>query len=200
MFNRLYDELHRQREQTPGAIVLVDEDDGEATVGEKRNRLLRAARETGSSHTVFVDDDDEIAPDYLSSIILALDSDPDAVGFRSERYRDGKLWGMCTYSAHWPHERDTMGQDGIMQVRRWPCHITPIRTSLAPDFNPWNFDEDRSYAATVRKKIRREHAIDKVLYRYLMRSRAERQFERVHPTRWTESHRPKIEAPLSALY
>jgi hypothetical protein len=201
--DRLWLNLQPQIDASGGQVVVfTDEDNGEAKIGAKRQRLLMRARESAAGWTMGIDDDDEIASDAVHRILAALESNPDCIGFRSTRYKDGVPWAECSYSSRHKRESDEPPLPGeLVRMSRWPGHLNPIRTSLCPDFHPWNFSEDRAFAIEVRRKIRSEVFLDAPdIYSYYMRNRAARDTEQTHPERWTETHRPKPTRPLSQCY
>ena len=63
---------------TEDVEVIEQKDNKEISIGKKRQELLEKA--TGE-YVVFIDDDDMISEDYVKSIIKALESEPDCVGF-----------------------------------------------------------------------------------------------------------------------
>lgn len=162
-------EIHRQIEEgsfSEIVEVLVKADDGEVSTGNKRNDLLREA--TGE-WVVFVDDDDEISPIYLSEIIKALETNPDAVGINGTITTNGsneKRWfiskdhGYCS-------ARDEEGREIYM---RYNNHLSPTRRSIAlqvgyPDVY---VGEDYSYATTLHNLglIKTEATIQIPIYKY----------------------------------
>jgi glycosyltransferase involved in cell wall biosynthesis len=68
---RLDPQLARYRDEVE---LLVERDNGEASSGTKRNRLLAKAQ---GRYFTFVDDDDMISEDYVESLLTAMDNYPD---------------------------------------------------------------------------------------------------------------------------
>ena len=56
------------------------------TIGAKRQSLLDIAR---GEYIAFVDDDDDIEPDYVSEILLAIKQGPDVITFEQNSYYNG---------------------------------------------------------------------------------------------------------------
>ena len=54
--------------------LVMQIDDGEATIGEKRNEALAKAE---GKYICYIDDDDEVAPNYVELILNAIKNDPD---------------------------------------------------------------------------------------------------------------------------
>lgn len=148
--------------------ILITEDDypGGALrmagqVGDKREVMRKMSQ---GEYIAFLDDDDLVAPDYISSILPLCDG-VDQIGFNVQQFIDGKEFGKTfhTLSAgNWRNEG--------MNFYRDISHINPMRRELAL-LEPMSggFGEDRRWADAMRGKVKSEHRIDKVLYYYLFR-------------------------------
>jgi hypothetical protein len=150
--------------------VYTLEDQGAETIGTKRKRLLEAADEPW---LCFVDDDDLVSEDYVSSICGALDENPDVVGFKLRYLEDGVLKGTSMHSVQskaWSTQR----KDGLDLHYRTPNHLNPVRTEMARSisFKPMNTGEDADYSHRLFKAYpdMREVFIDKFLYTYEYRT------------------------------
>lgn len=188
MLARLLDRL--QCQMADGVEVLTECDNGEMTIGRKRNVLIDRA---AGDYLAFIDDDDLVAKNYVPSIIAAITSNPDCVGFKSRRFRDGELIGHCTYSLRCKVQRDSIDdRENLRNYVRTPNHLTPIRREhvLATRFMPWCFGEDRDFGNRVLPRLNTEAFIDEYLYDYLLVTKRNRR-EVVHPKRW------KYERPVS---
>jgi hypothetical protein len=157
-----------QPQLTPAVEVLTLTDDGEATTGAKRNELL--ARSKGV-YSVFVDDDDVIADNFVAVVLGASQSDPDAIGYWVERWRDGKYEALAQHT----HRNSKYGQSQCGKTtlyQRTINHICPIRTKIARQvpFADVSIDEDTLFASQIKPFIRSETFIDAVCYYYLQRS------------------------------
>ena len=183
MLRRLLERLAPQ--QGDSVDILVDCDSGESTIGNKRNRLADRS-DPLCPYVAFVDDDDLPSPDYCGRLIAALESSPDCVGFKSNRYLDGKLVGDCSYSIRNKGEEDAIDyRENFRHFKRTPGHLTPIRRQhvIATPFQPWCYGEDRDFERRVFPLLKSEVFIDANLYDYLLVSREHRR-EKVHPGRW----------------
>jgi len=154
------------RPQLSEAIeVLVETDDGLMTIGEKRNLLV--SRSSGR-WVCFVDDDDLVSDDYCPSILKALESEPDCVGFIGRITVDGneRVW------KHFHHSiRNTSWFEKNGHFFRCPNHLNPIRRELVVQvpFPHRSFGEDHDFSLRIYPLLKSEVFIDKVLYRYLFR-------------------------------
>ena len=65
---------------------LVFSDNRTRTIGAKRQALLDIAR---GEYIAFVDDDDDIKPDYVAEILSAIQQGPDVITFEQDSYYNG---------------------------------------------------------------------------------------------------------------
>lgn len=89
-----------RRQLVPGVAVTVGNDDKLIGLGASRQRMMGAA---DGEYVSWVDDDDEVPPNFIATILPCL-SRVDYVGFKSERWVDGRLTGVgrlprCEYGA-----------------------------------------------------------------------------------------------------
>lgn len=135
---------------TDGVQVITDIDNGEISIGNKRNRLLEKA--TGE-FLCFIDDDDTIAEDYISTMLETINNNPtiDAIGFLEE------VWTLNK-----PRNIRILSGEALL-------HLNPVRSSIAKTeaFIDSNLGEDRNWIKRVIPKLKHEIFIDKVLYKYL---------------------------------
>jgi glycosyltransferase involved in cell wall biosynthesis len=139
-------ELRRQLENVSFTYeLLIDADDRQSTLGNKRNRLVREAR---SEYIVFLEDDDFTHPEFFKTYEPM---------FLSRQYDVGEIYGLrydnevidrpVHYSVDYVKHVPWYNSPTI--YIRSPCHITPMRTSLArtvqwPDIT-WGEDHEFSY-------------------------------------------------------
>lgn len=92
LFRQVLAEVERQIRETPEirVEVLWESDNGEMTLGQKRNVLMD--RCNGKYHC-FIDDDDVIAPDFLKTFVpmIQSDIDYDCASFVGAHYKKGKF-------------------------------------------------------------------------------------------------------------
>jgi hypothetical protein len=149
-----------QKQLTDKVELLTLCDNGEQSIGAKRNALLAQAK---GIYTCFVDDDDAVEDDYVSSILYAAESRPDVITFKMARYMDG---------VHQVDQEFTLEEPST----RWqyePNHLCPMLADIArsvsfPDINK---GEDSAWAWAVNDKLKTEVHINAVLYHYLFRTR-----------------------------
>jgi glycosyltransferase involved in cell wall biosynthesis len=161
----LLDELLRQIDSLSGTgqvQVLCEIDDGELSIGEKRNKLV--ARASGD-YVCFIDDDDHVAGSYIRHLLKACEpGDADCVGFLGRIWYQGR-WSTFEHSRK--HE-DMECVDG--KFLRPPNHLNPIKRSIALQF-PFpdsSMGEDAAYCLCMARDgvLKRERFIDETLYFY----------------------------------
>lgn len=165
--------LLRSIGQHPKVIVLTEIDKGVKKgglpTGTKRNILLNRAKEAGAEYVAFVDDDDKIMPDYLGSIMQALELNPDVVGFKGFMTTNGQRRQEFRISVKFPYE-----QRGNVYFR-YNNHLSPIKTEIALQikFPDVTWAEDSDYAKRLHESglITSEVYINKFLYHYDYKSR-----------------------------
>lgn len=144
--------------------VLTLYDSATMSVGRKRNILLSIAQ--GEWFT-FVDDDDEVADDYVPRLLQAIENAGDAgvICFPQRCYHaDTGEVEHCTYGLSLPYSK---------QGDQWtgkPAHTQCWRTELVQDceFPEQNFREDTGWVAKATTAVSKEYriAVDHPLYTY----------------------------------
>lgn len=143
---------------TQDVQIIVEADDGQQSIGAKRNALLEKA--TGD-YIAFIDDDDLVSADYISKIFEATSTNPDCCAIWGAR-----IW-MNVDKFHSSLQYDKWGdKDGILC--RPINHLNPVRRELALGVKFPNFDycEDKFYALNLRKVLKNEVEIPGLIYLY----------------------------------
>jgi glycosyltransferase involved in cell wall biosynthesis len=128
---------------SPDVEILVRIDGGEKTTGRKRNELMAAA--TGE-YVVFIDDDDVIAPNYISSIMEGIGTRADIVsisGYYIPKNDATKEFHDSIYY-HWEFKDN-------VHLRSFQ-HIDAIKSSIAKQFlfPDISLGEDREWSSQLR--------------------------------------------------
>jgi len=153
---KLLKNLEKQR--TDEVEILTEIDNGEMTVGAKRQKLLERSV---SDYLSFVDDDDDVASDYILELLKAIADDPDCVGLEG-------VWTIhkTIRYIYWGLEYDwkRIGRNYYIGTN----HITPVRREIALEagFPDKSSGEDQEYGRRVRKIAKKEIKINKKLYFY----------------------------------
>lgn len=143
--------------------ILTNIDNKEKTTGAKRNELLLSA---SGKYIVFIDDDDEVYPEYLRLILKAIEKDTDCIATCGHYSIDGGskvLWKLSKdYSDH--------DSDGILYRRT--NHISPVKRELAlrAMFPNKSNAEDKAYSEELNKYLKSECLIETPIYHYKYQS------------------------------
>jgi hypothetical protein len=166
LLKRVTDQLEAQRAtlRNPKSVqVLLYSDNKERSTGFKRNKLMDMSK---GIFTVFVDDDDKLGDDYLSSIIEVIENNPniDAIGIQGKYSENGSAYEPFETSLahHWEKK------DGW--YFRTINHISPIRRAHAIQvrFPCQNRFEDYEWTMALKKTglLKKEVVIKKCMYIY----------------------------------
>ena len=153
-------ELNKQMENRKDIEILVETDSGEMTVGTKRNTLLSRAQ---GEYICFIDDDDSIAPNYILSIMKALEKYPDCVGI------EGVLRTTGNPDLLFKHSIQFQGwYTGVDAFYRTPNHLNPVKRKIAIEigFPCKDFGEDHWYSNAIQQRIKTEEYINYPIYIY----------------------------------
>jgi glycosyltransferase involved in cell wall biosynthesis len=160
-FKKLCDALEEQIKFLPQVELLANLDSGKKTIGQKRNELLCAAK---GEYVAFVDDDDFISTDYISSILTAINyKNPDCCGIEGKIFLHKKLNKKFVHSIkyqNWSEENNI--------YYRCPNHLNPIKKklALAVGFKNLNSGEDHDFSERIKPLLKTEVYINKCLYFY----------------------------------
>lgn len=150
--------------------VLCDIDNGEISIGKKRQKLLESAV---GDYVCFVDDDDVVSGDYVNLIMGAIESKPDVVGMHLIMKTDGNLSGKTYHSLKYKNWYDEPGPDSSWRFYyRNPNHLNPVKRELAmkvgyPDIS---MGEDKDYSMRLLPLLTTEVYIESPIYTYEVRS------------------------------
>ncbi len=158
----ILDALNSQIEGVNDVELLVLIDNKTRMLGIKRNDLVFMAQ---GDYIVFVDDDDKIAADYVSTLLQAIDkaNGADVITFKVNVSLNGGEFKPCYYSKDFAHDYNEADR-----YCRLPNHIMCIKKDLCIDtpYEPILYGEDSAFSKQLKPKLNSEYAIDKVLYEY----------------------------------
>lgn len=190
-FTALIDRLMPQVDAFVGRVkVLAFWNNGQPGLPEIRQRLMEAV---DTDYLSFIDDDDMVPEDFVSSVMAALESRPDYVGFKVRYLADGRDRGEVDHSLRhgtWAEERNPY------RLIRDISHINPMRSEVAKaaDFRVVERGqvEDRPWVAQVRDagSLRTEVYLDRVMYEYRWDRRG---------SRWKTPDRIRQAGPLARV-
>jgi hypothetical protein len=167
VYNQLIVELNKQiaaGNAQDKIEILTETDNGENSVGKKRNAVLDKAK---GEYVCFIDDDDMVTPIYISKTLKALESKPDVV----------ELVGyLPKYNLPFIHNLNCGGhfkKDGIQF--RTPNHLNTIKTSIARQVRYLEIshgeDQDYSHRLWSSGLMKTEGLIGERMYIYQFDSR-----------------------------
>lgn len=156
---------------TDGVELIIDVDNGEKSIGAKRNDLLDQAV---GDYIAFIDDDDLVSSDYVEKILECLELDPDVVGIHLLHFNDGQLGGFTYHSLEyksWFHQPDRT--TGFMRYYRNPNHLNPVKRELAlqTKFPDKSFGEDSDYSKRLLPLLKSQEYIKEPVYIYLYQTK-----------------------------
>ena len=147
--------------------ILINIDNGEQSIGKKRNQLLQSAK---GEYIAFIDDDDLVSKKYIQLIVPILkNNNVDCIGFKGEIIIDNRKKHTFIHSLKY---KTWFDQNGIKY--RCPNHLNPIKRDLALRvlFPEINYAEDKQYSLKMIKLLKNEYFIDnETMYFYLYQSR-----------------------------
>ncbi len=176
-FGPMVDTLNAQVEQTgrKDIEILGLLDNYKYSIGEKRNTLLNMAK---GKFLVFIDDDDRVSDDFISSIISEINKHPDADcicyemlctinGARQIHSRFGIEYEY-TKMAPWSDKNCNIKSITPEEWFGKPSHNMVWASSLAKQqkFPHTNAGEDFDWVARTWPKIKKQVKIDKIIYYY----------------------------------
>lgn len=170
-YEALIYELDRQRQEiysthpTLGTIEilgLITESvlNGGETVGEKRNKLVQSAT---SDYLCFIDDDDNVAPNYLEQLLRATRLDVDCITFNT-LFKNDNYWTVIEMKLGSKNKEASPNYP----VRRNIWHTCPIRSSIAKEheFSKLNHNEDWTWIERLLPYIQTSYHIPFILNQY----------------------------------
>lgn len=157
----LYSQLESlPKEQQKEVEVLFLIDSKERMLGSKRNNLIDLSQ---GDYIVFIDDDDRIESNYISSLLEAIESKADIITFHVSVSLNGEESKICYYSNKYAKDYNSTNA-----YHRLPNHICCVKKEIAlkvPFLNIKN-GEDSAYSKQLKPHLRTQHEINKVLYHY----------------------------------
>lgn len=185
---QLYDQLGAlSKEDQDRTEIIVLTDNKTLMLGAKRNLLVNISQ---GKYVVFVDDDDKIADDYISTLLEATKSNADCIVFQAAVSLNGGSPKTCYYSKDVKQDYNT-----AIAYYRIPNHICCIKksVSLKSSFPNVLYGEDAGFGKVLLPHLKTEHKIDKVLYYYNYNSETtETQAWRYNRTNVVDPTRPPI--------
>ena len=161
-----YNRLLQQIGDETCVEVLTFVDNKSMSIGEKRQALLQSAR---GKWVAFLDDDDAVAEDYISTLIETLRNKPaDVVTFEQHCTVNGKEFKVDFRMGN-PHEGLKQNADGSLgDIKRPPYHMCVWAAKIAKNvpFRAVSYGEDIDWCSRMYPFVTSETHLDKVLHYY----------------------------------
>lgn len=164
-FNHIYNKLKKQIQDNNlenKVEILYFLDNGQHTIGFKRNSLLR---QSNGYYVCFVDDDDDVHENYVAMICQKLENSPDCVSLKGIITIDGREPRTFLHSIQY---KEWFEQQKVYY--RPPNHLNPIRRNIAIQFlfPETNLYEDKEWSLQIAKSglLKKEEVIDIPYYFY----------------------------------
>lgn len=158
--NRMINELEKQCESHPVEILVLLENK-KRTIGDKRNILIEQAK---GNFVVFVDDDDRIESNYVSSLCSAIHETPnvDCIVFDVLVNFNNQFSKVCKYGKEFEH-----GEDEKYYYRK-PNHLMCYSKKIASahKFLNISYGEDDEWGRRISADIINQKRLPNVLYYY----------------------------------
>lgn len=150
---------------TPDCEILLEVDGGEASIGRKRNALVRRA--TGE-YVCFVDDDDTVSADYIQCMMEGIDKGVDVVSIRGRFSENGIDLGEFIDK---PYQQHSISQiAGKQTFLRGVQHLDAVKRELAisVEFPDSSYTEDYAWGTAMERSkiVKTFHEIDHPVYFY----------------------------------
>jgi len=145
--------------------VLVSYENEKVKLGKKRNGLLEKAK---GRFVSFIDDDDEISPNYIHLVLKAITYDPDCCSLNGIITTDGQNPKVFKHSISYDGWYE---KDGIYY--RTPNHWNTIRKSIANCVrfkDDLSFGEDKDFSQRLRPFLSKEKTIEETIYFFKFRN------------------------------
>lgn len=153
-----YESLPKEQQEQVEILTLID--NKKQMLGDKRNVMVDMAQ---GQYIQFIDDDDRIEPDFISTLLHYIDEDKDVITFQVSVSINNNTPKIAYYSKEYKKDYNT-----TKAYYRIPNHICCVKkeVSLKSSFPSLKYAEDQAYAKLLLPHIKSETIIDRVLYHY----------------------------------
>jgi len=164
----VWDQIWSMNETHPtlgNVEIVADHDkaflDGGPSIGKKRGSLVNRAK---GKYMCFLDDDEDISPNYVECLVRMCHENQDVVTFRSFCVNDF-YWTLVDMSLMNPTNEEATPE---RIVKRRPWHICPVRSEYAKKypFEDINYGEDWKWFEKVLKHCHTEAHTSEILHSY----------------------------------
>jgi glycosyltransferase involved in cell wall biosynthesis len=145
-------------------------DNGEKSIGTKRNELIQMAK---GKYVAFIDDDDSISSDYIDLLIEGISKDVDCCSLRGVITWDGENPEIFEHSVSY-NEWKTNITGVSIKYERFINHLNCVKKSIANNikYAEISHGEDRQWSEDLMKSglVKTEHYIPSVIYHYIFKT------------------------------
>lgn len=151
--------------------VLFNIDDGQMSIGKKRNILLEKSQ---GEYISFIDSDDLVSDDYIEKLMEGINKGVDACSLKGMITEDGVNPLVFEHSIKYNAYKTNNPQE-LVRYERYANHLNCIKSTIAKQFKfpEINHGEDEDWATQIFKSglIKTEHYIPEIIYFYEYRSK-----------------------------
>ena len=153
-----------------GQVQVITDQSMNMTIGEKRNSMMRVAK---GDYVCFIDDDDDISPDYIRLIMEGIETNPDCCSLIGEMTWNGTNPQLFEHSIKYNAYKTNI--NNRIMYERFPNHLNCVKTSIAKQFEfpHWKSGEDTEQACRMFNSglLKTEYEIKSVIYHYRYKSK-----------------------------
>lgn len=134
--------------------------EGGLSIGKKREILLKKAT---AKYICFLDDDDDIAPNYVETLLFLCKENKDVCTFKS-LFKCDAYWTTIDMSLFNNNEEATSDNE----VKRNVWHICPIKREIAlkHSFDDINYGEDWLWISKMLQELKTEAKSNSIIHNY----------------------------------
>lgn len=153
-----YEQLSADQQAQVEILYLID--NKKQMLGYKRNSLIDICQ---GEYVVFVDCDDRVSEDYISTLLEATQNKTDVISFQAEVSINGAKPKICYYSID--NKRDRNTADAYYRI---PNHICCVKREIAlkVPFPHIKHGEDAAYSKLLLPYLNSSYNINRILYYY----------------------------------
>ncbi len=153
--------------QVQGRNVAIDGhiDNKKRSIGLKRDALVQSSL---GEYVAFVDDDDNVSPDYIIKLLQAIEQKPDVVTFKQKSIINKEECIVDFDLYHKVNEGFTPGAT----IKRRPFHVCAFRGDIARryHFPDKMYGEDWAWCEQVLKDVTTQVKIPEIIHTYIFDS------------------------------
>lgn len=163
-FQRIFAKLQHQIQDRDVEILGLF-DNKKRSIGLKRDALVQSSK---GEYVAFVDDDDNISPDYIVKLLQAMLSKPDVITFKQTSIINGE---QCVVDFDLRHKENEPFVPGSV-VKRRPFHVCAFKGDIARKYHfpDKMYGEDWAWCEQVLKDVKTQVKIDEIIHVYIFDS------------------------------